>query len=223
MGQKTHPLAFRLGVTEEHKSIWYANFNQYGKLLKEDDKIRTYLNCLSRTAYISDIKIIRNQNGNIINLDIKTGTPSIYKTKESEVVAFDKINLEKKDLVANIKKFLPSDYKFKINIIEVKNLTAALIANLIVKDLESRILFRKVIRKAFKVAEVRNVQGIKIQISGRLNGNEIARTEWRREGRVPLQTLRADIDYCSKEAHTIYGVLGIKVWLFKSEIFNLSK
>jgi len=84
-------------------------------------------------------------------------------------------------------------------------------------------LFRKVIRKAFKVAEVRNVQGIKIQISGRLNGNEIARTEWRREGRVPLQTLRADIDYCSKEAHTIYGVLGIKVWLFKSEIFNLSK
>merc|ERR1712238_313513 len=208
MGQKTHPLAFRLGVTEEHKSIWYANFNQYGKLLKEDDKIRTCLNCLSRTAYISDIKIIRNQNGNIINLDIKTGTPSIYKTKE---------------LVTNIKKFLPSDYKFKINIIEVKNLTAALIANLIVKDSESRILFRKVIRKAFKVAEVRNVQGIKIQISGRLNGNEIARTEWRREGRVPLQTLRADIDYCSKEAHTIYGVLGIKVWLFKSEIFNLSK
>ena len=81
----------------------------------------------------------------------------------------------------------------------------------------------KIFRKAFKVAEVRNVQGIKIQISGRLNGNEIARTEWRREGRVPLQTLRADIDYCSKEAHTIYGVLGIKVWLFKSEIFNLSK
>ena len=107
-----------------------------------------------------------------------------------------------------------------INIIEVEkvNLNASLIADLVVEQLEERIAFRKAIRKAMQSALDENVNGIKIQVSGRLNGAEIARSEWIREGRVPLQTLRADIDYATKEAHTIYGVLGVKVWLFKSEI-----
>ena len=120
----------------------------------------------------------------------------------------------------NIKKLLPSDRQITINIIEVEkvNLNASLIGDLVVKQLEDRVAFRRAIREALQAAHEDNVSGIKIQVSGRLNGAEIARSEWVREGRVPLQTLRADIDYCAKEANTIYGVLGVKVWLFKNEI-----
>lgn len=211
MGQKTHPLGFRLGITQEHKAAWYSNLNQYSKILEEDDKIRTYLNKLAKAASISNIKINRNGLGNQIQLNIETGRPGA-------LVGENGLGIE--SLLKNIKKILPADRQITINIIEVEkvNLSASLIGDLVVKQLEERVAFRRAIREAMQAAQEDNVSGIKIEVSGRLNGAEIARSEWIREGRVPLQTLRADIDYSVKEANTIYGVLGVKVWLFKNEI-----
>merc|ERR1711957_1141917 len=168
---------FRLGIIQEHRSVWYADFKHYSTLLKEDDKIRTYLSKFAKLASISNI---------------------------------------------HIKKFIPDNRQITINIIEVKNINsnASLIADLVVQQLEDRIAFRRAIREALKCGQDNEVNGIKVQVSGRLNGAEMARTEWIREGRVPLQTLRADIDYATKEANTIYGVLGVKVWLFKNEILK---
>lgn len=213
MGQKTHPLGFRLGITQEHRSGWYAKFNQYATLLEEDDQIRVYMNKLTKVASISNITINRNGLGDQIQLNIETGRPGA-------LVGDAGLGIE--TLLNNIKKFLPSDRQVTINIIEVEkvNLNASLIADLVVKKLEERVAFRRAIREALQSAQEEQVSGIKIQVSGRLNGAEIARSEWIREGRVPLQTLRADIDYSAKEANTIYGVLGIKVWLFKSEILT---
>jgi len=213
VGQKTHPLGFRLGITQEHRSTWYADFKQYANLLKEDDKIRTYLEKLTKTASISNIQINRNGLSDQIQLNIETGRPGA-------LVGENGLGIEA--LLKNIKTFLPANRQLTINIIEVEkvNLNASLIADLVVKQLEERIAFRRAIREALQSAHEDNVSGIKIQVSGRLNGAEIARSEWIREGRVPLQTLRADIDYSAKEANTIYGVLGIKVWLFKSEILT---
>jgi small subunit ribosomal protein S3 len=213
VGQKTHPLGFRLGITQEHRSGWYATFSQYSNLLEEDNKIRNFLNKLAKTASISKIQINRNGLGDQIQLKIETGRPGT-------LVGENGLGIE--NLVHNIKKIIPKNRQLTINIIEVErvNLNASLIADLVVKQLEERIAFRRAIREALQAAQEDNVNGIKIQVSGRLNGAEIARSEWIREGRVPLQTLRADIDYAVKEANTIYGVLGIKVWLFKNEILT---
>ena len=213
MGQKTHPLGFRLGITQEHKSTWYANLNQYANILKEDDKIRTYINTIAKTNSISNIRINRNGLNDQIQLNIETGKPGI-------LVGDLGSGLE--SLLTNIKKLLPSSRQLTINVFEVEkvDLNAALLADLVAEQLEKRIAFRRAIREALQRAQKQNVNGIKIQVSGRLNGAEIARSEWIREGRVPLQTLRADIDYATTEANTIYGVLGIKVWLFKSEILS---
>lgn len=214
MGQKTHPLGFRLGITQEHKSAWYSSFNNYATLLQEDNKIRTYLNKIAKKTSISDVKINRNSLTDQIELIIETGRPGALVGQNG---------LGIKTLLKNIKKVLPSNRNLTINIVEVKtvNLNASLIADLVVKQLEERVAFRRAIREAMQNAQdSQNTTpiGIKIQVSGRLNGAEIARSEWIREGRVPLQTLRADINYAVKEAHTIYGILGIKVWLFKNEV-----
>jgi small subunit ribosomal protein S3 len=211
MGQKTHPLGFRLGITQDHKSTWYANFNQYSNILKEDNIIRTYIDTIAKANSISNIKINRNGLNDQIQLNIETGKPGI-------LVGDLGVGLE--TLLNNLKKLLPANRQLTINVLEVEkiDLNASLLADLVVEQLEKRIAFRRAIREALQRAQKQNVNGIKIQVSGRLNGAEIARSEWIREGRVPLQTLRADIDYATKEANTIYGVLGIKVWLFKSEI-----
>jgi small subunit ribosomal protein S3 len=213
MGQKTHPLGFRLGTTQEHKSTWYSNFNQYGKVLQEDDTIRTYIDTISKAKSISNVRINRNGLNDQIQLNIETGKPGI-------LVGDLGTGLE--TLLENIKKLLPSNRQLTINVFEVEkvDLDASLLADLVAEQLEKRIAFRRAIREALQRAQKQNVNGIKIQVSGRLNGAEIARSEWIREGRVPLQTLRADIDYATQEANTIYGVLGIKVWLFKSEIIS---
>ena len=213
MGQKTHPLGFRLGITQEHKSKWYANFNQYANILQEDDKIRTYINTISKTNSISNVRINRNGLNDQIQLNIETGKPGI-------LVGDLGSGLE--NLLTNIKKILPVSRELTINVFEVEkvDLNASLLADLVAEQLEKRIAFRRAIREALQRAQKQNVNGIKIQVSGRLNGAEMARSEWIREGRVPLQTLRADIDYATQEANTIYGVLGIKVWLFKSEILS---
>jgi small subunit ribosomal protein S3 len=213
VGQKTHPLGFRLGIIQEHRSSWYSKLNQYSALLEEDNKIRTYLNKLTKQASISNIFINRNGLNDQIELNIETGRPGALVGDEGVGV---------QTLLKKIKKMLPVNRQVIINIIEVEkvNLNASLIGDLVVKQLEDRVAFRRAIREAMQCAQEDQVSGIKIQVSGRLNGAEIARSEWIREGRVPLQTLRADIDYATKEANTIYGVLGIKVWLFKNEILK---
>ncbi len=213
MGQKTHPLGFRLGITQDHKSKWYANFNNYANILKEDDIIRTYIKTISQANSIANVRINRNGLNDQIQLNIETGKPGI-------LVGDRGTGLE--TLLTNIKKLLPESNQLTINVFEIEkvDLNASLLADLVAEQLEKRIAFRRAIREALQRAQKQNVNGIKIQVSGRLNGAEIARSEWIREGRVPLQTLRADIDYATQEANTIYGVLGIKVWLFKSEILT---
>lgn len=213
MGQKTHPLGFRLGITQEHKSSWYANFNHYANVLEEDYKIRTYISSIAKVNNISNLRILRNGLNDQIQLQIETGKPGV-------LVGDLGIGLE--TLLKNIKKILPANRQVTIKVFEIEkvDLDAFLLADLVAEQLEKRIAFRRAIREALQRAQKQNVNGIKIQVSGRLNGAEIARSEWTREGRVPLQTLRADIDYGTTEANTIYGVLGIKVWLFKSEILS---
>ena len=213
MGQKTHPLGFRLGITQDHKSTWYANFNQYANVLKEDNTIRTYIDTISKVNSISNVKINRNGLNDQIQLNIETGKPGI-------LVGDVGSGLE--NLLNKIKKILPSSRQVTINVLEVEkvDLDATLLADLVAEQLEKRVAFKRAMREALQRAQKQNVKGIKIQVSGRLNGAEIARSEWVREGRVPLQTLRADIDYATKEANTIYGVLGIKIWLFRGEILS---
>ena len=213
MGQKTHPLGFRLGVTQDHKSTWYANFNQYAHVLKEDNTIRTYIDTISKVNSISNVKINRNGLNDQIQLNIETGKPGI-------LVGDLGSGLE--NLLNKIKKILPASRQLTINVLEVEkvDLDATLLADLVAEQLEKRVAFKRAMREALQRAQKQNVKGIKIQVSGRLNGAEIARSEWVREGRVPLQTLRADIDYATKEANTIYGVLGIKIWLFRGEILS---
>ena len=213
MGQKTHPLGFRLGITQDHKSTWYANFTNYATILEEDNKIREYLGTISKANSISNIQINRNGLNDQIQLNIETGKPGI-------LVGDLGSGLE--SILNNIKKLLPAERQLTINVFEVEkvDLNASLLADLVAEQLEKRVAFKRAMREALQRAQKQSVNGIKIQVSGRLNGAEIARSEWIREGRVPLQTLRADIDYATQEANTIYGVLGIKIWLFRSEILS---
>jgi len=213
MGQKTHPLGFRLGITQEHKSLWYADFNHYSDILREDDIIRVYFNKIATFNSISTVKIYRNGLNEQIKIDVETGNPGLLIGEKG-------IGLQ--NLLTSLKQLLPSSRQLILNIFEIKNvgLDATLLADFVAEQLEKRVAFRRAIRGALQRANNQSVNGIKIQVSGRLNGAEIARSEWIREGRVPLQTLRADIDYATKEANTIYGVLGIKIWLFKSEILS---
>jgi small subunit ribosomal protein S3 len=213
MGQKTHPLGFRLGITQEHKSTWYANLTQYATVLEEDDKIRTYIKSIAKTNNISNLNISRNGLNDQIQVTIETGKPGIL---------VGELGSGLETVLSNLKKILPSNRQVTIKVFEVEkvDLDAKLLADLVAEQLEKRIAFRRAIREALQRAQKQNVNGIKIQVSGRLNGAEIARSEWIREGRVPLQTLRADIDYATSEANTIYGVLGIKVWLFRNEILS---
>jgi small subunit ribosomal protein S3 len=211
VGQKTHPLGFRLVTTQKHRSSWYANFNDYPHLLKEDDQIRSLFKTKLRSASIAKIKINRNSKGNQIELEVHSARPGILVGQAGSGI---------EELYSTLRKILPKDRQIIINIVEIKSpdTEATLIADFIAEQLESRVAFKRAMRQAAQKAQKANIKGIKIQVAGRLNGAEIARSEWIREGRVPLQTLRADIDYATKEAFTIYGILGIKVWLFKGEV-----
>jgi small subunit ribosomal protein S3 len=211
MGQKTHPLGFRLGITQKHRSKWYANFSQYPEILKQDDQIRTYLESISKENGISNVEINRNGSNDHIELNIQSGKPGILIGESGK-------GLE--NLLVKIKKIVLETCQVTINVFETEdiNLNASLLGDFIVEQLERRVAFRRAMREALQRAQKSNVKGIKIQVSGRLNGAEMARSEWVREGRVPLQTLRADIEYATKEANTIYGILGIKIWVFKEEV-----
>jgi small subunit ribosomal protein S3 len=209
VGQKTHPLGFRLGITQTHRSSWFEVAKTYPQTLEEDFKIRSYVEKEVSNAGLS--KILINRKSDQIEIDIHTSRPGIIVGRSGSGIEKMKVDLHK--LTKNTK-------QIRINVSELAKPDgdAALIAEFIAQQLEKRVAFRRATRQAIQKAQRADVQGIKVQVSGRLNGAEIARTEWVREGRVPLQTLRADIDYATKKAFTIYGILGIKVWVFNGEV-----
>ncbi len=209
MGQKIHPIGFRLGITQEHQSCWYADTKNYPQLLQEDRVIRDYVAKELSNAGISQVKIERKADQ--IDLAIHTARPGVVVGRGG--AGIEKLRTELQETVGN-------NRQIRINVIEVARVDAdaTLIAEYITQQLERRVSFRRVVRQAIQRAQRAEVQGIKIQVSGRLNGAEIARTEWVREGRVTLHTLRANIDYSYRTALTIYGILGVKVWIFKGEI-----
>nr|QCI07366.1 ribosomal protein S3 [Leiomenia cribrosa] len=214
MGQKTHPLGFRIGITQSHKSCWYSKMRKYPIFLQEDYKIRSYINKKFNMASIALIYISRKVDQ--IEININTARPGMILGKMGAGIE----NLRKE-----LSKKLQNNKQIRINILEIAepDREASLIADFITQQLEKRIAFRRAVRQGIQRAQKSKIKGIKVQVSGRLNGAEIARSEWIREGRVPLQTLRANIDYSYKTAQTIYGILGVKVWLFKGENIPINK
>lgn len=216
MGQKIHPVGFRLGITQEHQSRWFADSGRYPKLLQEDYTIRNFLekNPFKLKSLDSPgiAKVRIERKADQIDLEIHTSRPGVVVGRGGQGI---------EELRTGLQKALKDNNRqIRINVVEVARIDAdaALIAESVVRDLERRVSFRRVVRQAIQRAQKAGIEGIKIQISGRLNGAEIARTEYTREGKVPLHTLRADIDYAYRTAQTIYGILGIKVWVFKGEI-----
>jgi len=210
MGHKINPTGLRLGITQEHRSRWYAPARTYPALLQEDEKIRLFVNKKYASAGISSVHIARKADQ--LEVELKTARPGVLVGRQGSGI---------EELRAGIQKTIGDlTRQVRINVVEVERVDADsfLLAEYIAQQLEKRVAFRRVIRMAVQRAQRAGVLGLKIQVSGRLNGAEIARTEWTREGRVPLHTLRADIDYATKVASTTYGVLGIKVWIFKGEM-----
>jgi small subunit ribosomal protein S3 len=208
MGQKTHPKIFRLGVIETWDSKWFAR-QDYAKLLHEDFKIKKFLKSRLYHAGISRIEIERAASKGKIN--IHTARPGIVIGKKGAEI--EKLKEEISRL---------TDREIYLNIIEVRrpDLDAQLVAENVALQLERRVAFRRAMKESVSRAMRMGAQGIKIQCAGRLGGNEIARTEWYREGRVPLHTLRADISYGLAEAKTTYGVIGVKAWIFRGEVLT---
>lgn len=210
MGQKIHPVGFRLGITQEHRSRWFADAGRYPELLQEDHKIRNFVQKNLSNAGISEVRVERKADQ--IDLEVRTARPGVVVGRGGSGIESLRVGLQKE--------LDDSNRQIRINVVEVARVDAdaALIAEYIAQQLERRVSFRRVVRQAIQRAQRAGIEGIKVQVSGRLNGAEIARTESSREGSVPLHTLRADIDYAYCTASTIYGVLGIKVWVFKGEI-----
>ena len=206
MGQKIHPTGFRLSVSRNRSSRWYANNSDFAGMLQEDIKVREYLKAKLKNAAVSRILIERPAKN--ARITIFSARPGVVIGKKGE-----DIELLKKELALRL------GVPVAVNIEEVRKpeIDAQLIADSITQQLEKRIMFRRAMKRAMQNAMRLGAQGIKIMSSGRLNGIEIARTEWYREGRVPLHTLRADIDYGFSEAKTTYGVIGVKVWVYKGD------
>jgi small subunit ribosomal protein S3 len=212
VGHKIHPTGFRLGIVQEHRSRWFAEGTRYPDLLEEDYRIREYVQKTLSNAGIADIRIERKADQ--IDLELRTARPGV-------VVGRGGAGIE--TLRLGVQKLLKDpNRQIRVNVVEVSRVDAdaALVAEYIIQQLERRVSFRRVVRQAIQRAQRAGVEGIKIQVSGRLNGAEIARTEWTREGRVPLHTLRADVDYAYTTAQTTYGILGVKVWIFKGEVIG---
>lgn len=215
MGQKTHPTGFRIGVNKTHSSTWFANYSVYGDVLKEDYKIREFFEKKFGSIYgkagITKLEIQRKINQ--LELIIHAARPKAIALDTDK----DNFILNLKD---SIKGLVNESKQVRIKVLQVTKSEneSSLVARSIGDQLEKRVAFRKAIRQTTQMLQKSGVKGYKIQVSGRLNGAEIARAEWARDGRVPLQTLRADISYATHRANTIYGVLGIKVWIFNKEI-----
>lgn len=210
MGQKIHPIGLRLGITQEHRSRWYANKTRYPQLLQEDYEIRKYVEKNLANAGISDVLIERKADQ--IDLEVRTARPGVVVGRGGAGIETLRVGLQKE--------IKDDSRQIRINVVEVARVDAdaGLICEYITQQLERRVSFRRIVRQAIQRAQRAGVEGIKIQVSGRLNGAEIARTEWTREGRVPLHTLRANIDYGYRTAQTTYGILGVKTWVFKGEV-----
>ncbi|ATF09838.1 30S ribosomal protein S3 [Candidatus Enterovibrio altilux] len=209
MGQKVHPNGIRLGICKHWNSTWFANSQDFADNLNGDFKVRQFLMNELKKASIS--RIIIERPAKSIRVTIHTARPGIVIGKKGEDV--EKLRARVAQLVG-----VPA----QINIAEVRKpeLDAQLVSDSIASQLERRVMFRRAMKRAVQNAMRLGAKGIKVEVSGRLGGAEIARTEWYREGRVPLHTLRADIDYAISSAHTTYGVIGTKVWIFKGEVLG---
>jgi len=209
MGQKVHPTGIRLGITKDWTSKWYADSKDFGNFLHNDLQVREYLQKKLAAASISRIQIERPARN--ARITIHSARPGLVIGKKGEDI--ERLRNEVSEMMG-----IP----VHINIEEVRKpeLDATLVAQGIAQQLEKRIMFRRAMKRAVTNSMRLGAQGVKINVSGRLNGAEIARNEWYREGRVPLHTLRADIDYGFAEANTTYGIIGVKVWIFKGEVFE---
>ena len=209
MGQKVHPTGIRLGIVKEHTSIWYADNKNYAKQLITDLEARAYISKVLDSASVS--RIVIERPAQTARITIHTARPGVVIGKKGEDV--DKL---RKDLTQKM------GVPVLINIEEIRkpDLDAKLVAQNVAQQLERRVMFRRAMKRVVQNAMRQGAEGIKVQIGGRLGGAEIARSEWYREGRVPLHTLRADIDYATYEAKTTYGILGVKVWIFKGEVIG---
>ncbi len=209
MGQKVNPNGIRLGIVKDHNSVWYAEKGEYAKNLLNDIQVREHLMKRLEKASVSKITIERPaQNARIT---VHTARPGIVIGKKGEDV--ERLRKEVGEMMG---------VPVHINIEEIRkpDLDAKLVAASVANQLERRVMFRRAMKRAVQNAMRQGAKGIKIQVGGRLGGAEIARSEWYREGRVPLHTLRADVDYATHEASTTYGIIGVKVWIFKGEILG---
>ncbi|MBD1391447.1 30S ribosomal protein S3 [Neiella sp. HB171785] len=209
MGQKVHPNGIRLGIVKPWNSTWYAGKKEYSANLHSDHLVRQFLNKELKNASVSRIEIERPAKS--IRVTIHTARPGVVIGKKGEDV--EKLRLQ-------VAKLAGSPAQINISEVRKPELDAKLVGDSIASQLERRVMFRRAMKRAVQNAMRLGAKGIKVEVSGRLGGAEIARTEWYREGRVPLHTLRADIDYATSEALTTYGIIGIKVWIFKGEILG---
>ncbi|MCL4131659.1 UNVERIFIED_CONTAM: hypothetical protein GTU68_026392 [Idotea baltica] len=208
MGQKVHPIGMRLGYVKEWYSVWYSNCVEYQKCFLFDFSLRNYIREQLASLYFS--YIIIEHFSQIVKVCINVSrTTLIFKGRNKSLEEFQE----------ELKKKFRLDIILKLKLIKKPEINSFFIASFVKHQLEKRVSFRKIIKRALTTAVKFGIKGIKITLSGRLGGAEIARTEWVKEGRIPLHTFRADIDYSTLEAFTLYGVIGIKIWVFKGEIF----
>ncbi|MEP7312070.1 MAG: 30S ribosomal protein S3 [Pseudomonadota bacterium] len=212
MGQKVNPLGIRLGITRDWVSKWYASKKQYPAQVHTDFRVREFLKKKLSEASVSRIHIERAAKK--VNITIHTARPGIVIGKKGEDI--EKLRGDTAKLIG-----MPVG-DVRINVAEIRKpeLDSQLVAEGIAQQIEKRVMFRRAMKRAVMSTMRSGSLGVKVRLSGRLNGSEIARTEWSREGRIPLHTFRADIDYGTAEAHTTYGIIGIKVWIFKGEVFD---
>ncbi|MDZ7752135.1 MAG: 30S ribosomal protein S3 [Gammaproteobacteria bacterium] len=213
MGQKVSPIGIRLGIVKDWNSRWYADKGEYAEYLNTDLNVRQYLRKRLASASVSRVQIDRT--GGKVRIVIHTARPGIVIGKKGEDIEALRVELSR------MIKIPVQNLTLGIEEIRKPELDANLVAESVAQQLERRIMFRRAMKRAVGNTMRLGAQGIRINVAGRLNGAEIARSEWYREGRVPLHTLRADIDYGFAEAKTTYGVIGIKVWIFKGEIFDV--
>jgi small subunit ribosomal protein S3 len=209
MGQKVQPVGFRLGIVKDWTAKWYGNKQQYAENLTTDMKVREFLD--KRLSHAAVSKVVIERPSQNMNITIYTARPGIVIGKKGE-------DIEK--LRAELTRLAGLPVQVAVEEIRKPELDAKLVAESIAQQLEKRVMFRRAMKRSVQNTMRLGAEGVKIMIAGRLNGAEIARTEWVREGRVPLHTLRADIDYGTAEANTTYGIIGIKVWIFKGEIID---
>jgi len=214
MGQKVHPTGIRLGITRDWTSKWYAHSKNFPALVHTDFTVREFLKKRLAEASVSRIHIERAARR--VNITIHTARPGIVIGKKGEDI--EKLRLD----VARRMNLPMQDVRINIAEIRKPEADAQLVAEGIAQQIEKRVMFRRAMKRSVMNTMRSGALGIKVRASGRLNGAEIARTEWSREGRIPLHTFRADIDYGFAEAHTTYGIIGVKVWIFKGEVFDRS-